>query len=44
MIRITQVNILTYTQLVELDLATKHPLYDSFNNCQVLSVLSSISR
>ena len=31
-------NSLTYTQLVEVDLATKHPLFDSFNNVRIVSV------
>ena len=33
-----QVNSFTYTQLVELDLATKHPLSDSFDNVKIVSV------
>ena len=33
-----QVNSLTYTQLVELDLATKHPLSATFNNVKIVSV------
>ena len=37
MIKIT-VNSLTYTQLVELDLATKHSLFASFNNVRIVSV------